>query len=428
MKSEYNKLSDTQAELVIEAGEDKLNDVKKITLKRLQPEISAPGFRKGKVPLNLVEKHSDENYFKSQFLDDALTELYRQALKSNKLRPLSQPEVEIQKFVPYTDIAFKVKVDVVPPIKLGDYKKIKAKFDSEEVTEDDIVEVIDNLRKRTAEKKEVKRAAEDGDEILLDFKGVDDKDQDVAGATGKDYPLTLGSKSFIDGFEEKVEGMKAGEDKTFTLKFPKDYAHKPLASKKVSFTVNVKTVSEVVLPKADDKFAESVGPFKSMSELKKDVKQQLAKQKEQESSNKLKDNVIEQLVSKSKLEVPDVLVNENIESLFSEFKQNLVYRGITLPEYLEQAGQTEEEYREKDVRPRAELRVKTGLVLAEVSEAEGIQVTPEELEIRMQLLKGQYQNDNQMMSQLDNPEAVNEIASRLVTEKTIDALVEYATN
>jgi len=427
MKIDYNKISDTKAELVIAAGEERLQKIKKTTLKRLQPEVSAPGFRKGKVPLNIVEKQVDENYYKSQFIDDALNDLYAEAVKENKLRPLSRPEVEIKKFVPFTDLEFKITIDVVPPIKLGDYKKISKKLDVAEATKEDVEEVLTNLQVRMADKKPVERAAKDGDSVIIDFKGVDDKDEVVAGASGNDYPLQIGSKTFIDGFEEEVIGLKEGDEKSFKLRFPKVYAHAPLANKEVTFSVAVKKVEEVVQPELNDEFASKVGPFKTVKELEKDIKEQLGKQKEQEANNKLKDDILEELVSKSKLEAPQVLIDENIEGALNDFKQNLVYRGITFPEYLKQAGQTEEEYREQELTPRAEARVKTALVLSEVADAEGIQITPEELEIRLQLLRGQHQNDPQMIAQLSGPEATSEIASRMATEKTIDKLVEYAT-
>ena len=426
MKVDYQRVSDSMATLTISANATKLKELKQITLQRLQPDVSAPGFRKGKVPLNIVEKQVDDNYFKSQFIDDALSELYREALKQENLRPLAQPQVEIKKFVPFSDLEFVVTVQVVPPVKLGDYKKIKAKPAPTEVTDSDIDEVINNLRTRLAEKKSVSRALKQDDEALIDFKGVDENGSDVAGASGKDYPLLIGSDSFIDGFESNLIGMKAGEEKTFTLTFPKDYAHKPLANKNVVFTVTLKTVNNVTLPKADASFAKQVGPFGSLDELKEDVRKQLQKQREQEADADVRNSIVAELVNKSSVEVPEVLANENIDLLMSDFKQNLVYRGITLQEYLDQAGITEEDYREKELRPQAEERVKAGLVLAEVAKQEQITVTDEELEIRLQLLKGQHQNDNRMITELNNPEAQNDIASRMATEKTIEKLVEYA--
>lgn len=427
MKSEYKKLSDTKAEISIEADESKLVELKKITLKRLQPQVSAEGFRKGKVPLNLVEKQTDENFFKSSFIDDALTALYRESLDEHDLKPLSQPEVEIKKFVPYTTLSFKVTVDVVPPIKLADYKKIKKDASVVDVTELDVNEVVENLRKRLAEKKPVEREARMGDEAVIDFAGKDNDDQPVAGASGNDYPLQLGGKTFIDGFEEEIVGLKAGDKKTFTLKFPKDYAHKPLANKNVVFSVELKLVNEVSLPDVDDSFASKVGPFKTVSDLKNDIQQQLTRQKEQESSSQLKDDILKELADKSELELPEKLITDNVESLTTEFKQNLVYRGITFPEYLKQASQTEEEFMEAEMRPKAELRVKTGLILAEISHLENIDVTPEELEIRLQLMRGQQQGNEQALEQLNDQTVIDEIASRMVTEKTIDKLVEYAT-
>lgn len=427
MNVELNRKNDTEVELTIVASKEQLDSVKQAVLKRLQPEVSAPGFRKGKVPLNIVEKHVDDNYFKSQFLDEALTEVYRTALIQEDLRPLSQPQVEIQKFVPFSDLAFKVSVSVVPPIKLGDYTKVKKSKKVTDVTAADVTEVVDNLRKRMAEKKEVKRAIKDGDEAIIDFAGVDSDGKDVAGAKGTDYPLSIGSDTFIAGFEENLTGMKAGEEKTFTLTFPKDYAHTPLANKDVTFTVTIKTVNEMELPKADDAFAKKVGNFKTLKELKDDIKVQLQKQKDQEADAQLRDEVIGEVVTKSKMTIPQVLLDESVEGLLNEFKQNLVYRGITFPEYLEQAGMTEEEYREKELLPKAETRVKTGLVLAEIAKAEKITVSDEELEIRLQLLRGQHQNDPQMMAELNKPEAQQDIASRMATEKTIEKLVEYAT-
>lgn len=426
MKSTINQISDTRIELSIQADAKDLKEYKNTALKQLQPEVSAPGFRKGKVPLNLVEKQVDAKYLESQYLDIALTELYRKALQEHKKQPLSRPEVDLKTSVPYEQLEFTVTVDVVPPIKLPDYTKLSKQKKEVKVSKKDVEEVIDNLRFRIAERQEVDRAAKEGDEISIDFKGTDDKGKPVAGATGTDYPLRLGSNTFIEGFEEKLIGTKKGDEKKFTLTFPKDYAHKPLANKDVTFEVTVKSVKEVKLPEIDDAFASKVGPFKSVDELKKDIEAQLAKQKEQEAEAELRDQIIEDIVSKTKMTLPEALVDENEEAMLNEFKQDLVYRGITFPEYLEQAGLNEDDYRKKELRPKAEQRVKTGLILSEIADKEDISVSPEELEIRMQLLKGQHQQDAAMQQQLESPDARREIASRMVTEKTLTKLVDYA--
>ncbi len=427
MKAALNRKNETTAELEISAGESVLQEIKQLTLKRLQPEVSAPGFRKGKVPLNLVEKQVDANYLQSQFLDDAMTELYQRALAEHKLRPVDRPKVEIKKFAAFTEIAFDVTVEVLPEIKLPDYKKITVTRPKVSVAKKDIDEVIENLRKRVAEKKTVKRAAKDGDEVMIDFDGVDKDKKPVAGASGKDYPLALGSDTFIPGFEKELVGLKADDTKSFPLTFPEDYGHKPLAGAKVTFNVTLKEVKEVVLPKIDDAFANTVGPFKNIEELQTDVKKQLTDQKNQEADAKVRDDIIEQLAKKSTLTPPETLVEENIESLMNEFKQNLLYRGISVSEFMEQSKTTEEDYRKDVVRPQAEQRVVVGLMLSEISEVEGIQLTNEEIDMRLTLLKGQYGSDDAMSSQLDTDEARREIAARMVTEKTIEKLVSYAT-
>lgn len=428
MQSDVKHNSDYEVTIKITASEEHLKQYKAETLKRLQPEVSAPGFRKGKVPLNLVEKQVDDKYLQSQFLDEALGGLFSEAIQEHNVRPVDRPKVEIGKFVPYSELAFDVTVEVMPKITLPDYKKIKKERSKVSVTAKEVNEVVENLQKRFAKKDNVERAAKKDDEVVIDFAGKDSEGNAVSGATGKDYPLTLGSDTFIPGFEDELIGLKAGESKTFTIRFPKEYQHKPLADKDVTFEVTVKEVKAITLAPADDALAKESGPFKTFAELKDDIKKQLTHQKEQESDSQLKDEVIEAVVSKSKLTPPPSLIAENVQALLDDFKQNLVYRGITFSEYLDQAGLTEEEYIEQEVKPQAERRVMTGLVLAEISEKEKIEITPEELEVRMQLVRGQFQGDPTMAQQLDSPEAQRDIASRILTEKTIDKIVGYATS
>lgn len=309
---------------------------------------------------------------------------------------------------------------------MPDYTKVKKTKTIEKVTAKDVDGVIDSLKTRAADKKEADRAAKDSDELVIDFKGTDAKGEPIKGADGNDYPLILGSNTFIPGFEENLIGMKPGEEKTFTLTFPKDYGVKALASKKVTFAVTAKKVQEIIEPKLDDAFAAKIGPFKTVDELKADIKKQLEAEKENQAQRKLENEVIIEIVDKSKLDLPEPLVDEQVERLKDEVRQNLMYRGQTWDEMLEAEGKSEEEYAKTELRPEAERRVKTGLVLAEISVAEKLEVTPEELEVRMQLLRGQYQ-DPAMQAELAKPESQREIASRLLTEKTVDRLVALAT-
>jgi trigger factor len=292
------------------------------------------------------------------------------------------------------------------------------------VTKDDIDEVLERLRTQLAEHKEVAREAVLEDRAWIDFEGHDAKGQEVKGASGKEYPLLLGSKTFIPGFEDQVVGMKVGAEKEFTIPFPKDYGVKALQGKKVTFKVKLTKLEEVTKPKLDDALASKAGPFKTMSELKEDIKKQLTLEKENQAQKAYEDALVKELAAKTKVALPTALVEEQINSVDQEFRQNLLYRSETFQEYLENSGQTEEEYRTKELRPVAEERLRAGLALSEVADAENITVTPEELEIRMQVLKGQYASDQKMQAELDKPAARKDVASRLLTEKTIAKLVD----
>lgn len=425
MQVSKKNLSDTKVQLVLEADAAQLKAVKDQTLKHLAEGLKLPGFRPGKAPAGLVEKSVDQGRLQTEFIEQAMNLMYVDALKEHNLRPVAQPSVKIKKFVPFDTLEIELDVEVVGDITLPDYKKVKLAKKAVKVTAKDVDEVIAQLKVREAEKKDVDRAAKDGDQVEIDFKGVDAKTKEaINGADGKGYPLGLGSNTFIPGFEANLTGMKAGDEKTFVLTFPKDYGVKTLQNRKVEFTVTVNKVQEVVEPKLDDAFAAKVGPFKTVDELKADVKKQLQTEKEYQANREYTDELLTKITADAKVAIPDALIDEQVERLANEQKQNILYRGQTWNEFLESQDLTEEAYHKK-IRPDAELRVKAGLVLGEIAEAEKITVTPEELEVRMQLLKGQYP-DKAMQAELDKPEARREIASRMVSEKTVDKLVAYA--
>jgi trigger factor len=417
--------TDTEAVLNIIATPQELDGIKQHTLGHFRNRVKIAGFREGKAPLELIEKNVDEATLQSEFLEEAINQLYVQAVQSEKIRPVTNPEVKITKFVPYTTLEFEVKVAVIGEIKIPDYKKVKKAKPEVKVAADEVKDVIKNLQTRAAEKKDVDRAAKLGDQVYIDFKGTDAKGEPVPGADGNDYPLVLGSNSFIPGFEENIVGMKAGEEKSFELTFPKDYHAKELAGAKVTFAVTATKVQEVVEPKLDDAFAASIGPFKTVEELKKDIKKQLEVERETEVNRLFENELIGELADKTQVSIPKAIVDEQIDRIEDQERQNLVYRGQTWEEHLTEEGITAEEHHEQK-RPEAERGIRASLLLAEIAEAEGLDVTPEELEIRMQLLKGQYP-DQGMQAELDKPENRRDIASRMLTEKTVAKLIDYAT-
>lgn len=417
--------SPTSLTLTFTLAEADLTPVKELTVARLGKDVKLSGFRPGKAPKDLIEKSIDQAALQTEVLEDAINHFYMQAAQDQRLRPVSQPEVSIKKFVPFTNLEFDAKVEVIGAVKLPDYKKLKKTRPVVKVTEKDIADVLKSLQQRLAKREEVKRAAKAGDQVTIGFKGVNEKGEPVNGAEGKDYPLTLGSNSFIPGFEDNVIGMKPGDEKTFTIPFPKDYGVKALAGKKVTFTVNADKVEELSEPKLDDKFAAEAGPFKTLVDLKADVKTQLTAERQQEADGKFQQELIEEISAKSTVTIPDVLVEEQLDAAEREERQNLMYRGQTWEEHLKEEGVTEKEHRARN-KTKAESRVKASLVLSEISELEKIDVTAEELDLRMQLLRGQYQ-DPAMQAELDKPETRRDIASRLLTEKTVFALVDAVT-
>ncbi|MEO8784887.1 MAG: trigger factor, partial [Candidatus Saccharimonadales bacterium] len=233
-----------------------------------------------------------------------------------------------------------------------------------------------------------------------------------------------GSDSFIPGFETNLIGLKAGQKKTFSIAFPKDYGVAALASKKVSFTVDITKVQELADPKLDDDFAAKAGPFKTLKTLKEDIKTQLINERQTEAARQYESDLIDKITSQSSLEVPESLIDDQLEAAEKEERQNLMYRGQTWEEHLKAEGVTEAEHRQRN-RKKAADRVKAGLVLSEIAEQEKLDVSPQELDMRIELLKGQYQ-DKAMQEELDKIENRRDIAGRILTEKTIAKLVEYA--
>jgi trigger factor len=335
--------------------------------------------------------------------------------------------VTIKKFVPFTTLEIEATVESIGDVTLPDYKKMKLARSTVKITDSDVQDVVESLRIRAATRKEVKRVAAINDEVLIDFEGTDAKTKEpIQGADGKAYPLILGSNAFIPGFEDNVIGMKAGEEKSFVITFPKDYGVAELQNKKVNFKTTAATVSEMVKPEITDAFAATVGPFKTVDDLKADVKKQLGVERQQQAERAYENELIDKIAEESQVALPKTLVDEEIERIISEERQNAVYRGQTWNEYLDGQGVKEDVYQELK-RPIAEKRVKASLMLSAVAEKENIDVTKDELEIRLQLLKGQY-TDKAMQDELNKPENRREIVSRLVTEKTVNKLKEYASN
>jgi trigger factor len=278
MNTTVKHLTETRVLVTITLGKPELEAAEQVALKKLAKTTKVAGFRKGHVPLEMVAKHVDPNELGQETLENALSRAVAESFIENKLQALERPEVEVKKFVPGEELEFTAEGDVLPEVTLGDYKNLTVEKKTATVKKADIDEVIERIQKGFGEKKESNGPAKMGDETIIDFVG---KKDDVAfdGGTATDYALTLGSNSFIPGFEEAIVGHKAGDTFDVPLTFPAEYQSKDLAGQDVVFTVTIKKVNQVVLPEVDDVFAAKVGPFTSVDDLKKDIKAEITAQK-----------------------------------------------------------------------------------------------------------------------------------------------------
>lgn len=427
MNTTVKHLTETRVLVTITLGKDELAAAEQVALKKLAKTAKIPGFRKGHVPLEMVAKHVDPNELGQETLENALSRAVAESFIENKLQALERPEVEVKKFVPGEELEFTAEGDVLPKVKLGDYTKLKAEKKTAKVVKADIDEVIDRIRSGFSEKKESTAAAKLTDEAIIDFVG---KKDDVAfdGGTATDHALTLGSNSFIPGFEEAIVGHKVGETFDIPLTFPAEYHSKDLAGKEVVFTVTIKKLNEIVLPEVDDVFAAKVGPFTSAEELKADVKSEITAQKEREATDQLKDELVKQLIEISKVAVPTVLREDQIRSIEQDLTQNLMYQGLGFEQYLASKGYADRDaWVVAEANEAADNRIKAGLVLAELSKELKVEATADELAEHVNTYKTQYANNPDMAKRFDEPEVQREVANRLITEKTVDQLVKLAT-
>ncbi len=424
MKTSTKHLSDTKVLLTIAVDADELKKAELVALDSLGKEIKVPGFRKGKVPASVVAKHASPAELQERTLDRALSRAVVDAFTEEGIQALDRPEVEVKKFVPGETLEFTAEAEVIPPITLGDYRKLKVAAEKVTVAESDVQDVITRIQESFATTEEVTRAAKDGDEVVIDFVGSRDGTP-FDGGTANDMPLRLGSGQFIPGFEEGVVGHKAGDAFDLELTFPEDYHAKELKGAKVVFAVTLKAVKERALPELNDELAAKCGPFTTMDELRADITRELTTQKEREAAEKRKDALVGQLVEKSTVPAPEILIKDQERSIEQDFVQNLAYQGISLDSYLETQGfATKEEWLDKEARPAAERRVKSALVLGELAKELKIEATADELAEHINRYREQYAGNADALKRFEDPEVHRDIANRLLTEKTVDKLVE----
>lgn len=422
MKYDKADLGKNKFKFTVSVDQKTLAECHNKAVKSLGKNTAVAGFRKGHVPLEVLAKHINPAELANVEINEAINVSVSEILDKEDVQLLDQPKVEVKKYVPAQMMEFTLEVETVPPVTLGDATKLKVKKPTVKVEDKQVDDVVNRLRVSSAKKTPTDEAAENGDEVIIDFTGLKDG-KEFAGGKATDYPLELGSGQFIPGFEDGIIGHKAGDKFDVNVTFPKEYGAKDLAGMKAVFQIVLKKVNKLTLPELDDKFAASVAPdFKTMDDLRADIRKELTKEAEASANNDYRNELLDKLAEKSKVEVPKVLVDDQLEAANKQFEQNLMYRGLTLDNYLAQAGKTKEEH-EKEMRETAHNRIRNSLVLRQFVKDNNIVVTDDDVIAEQAKVLARYHNP-QMKENFQTPEAKRQMCEQLLTERAFDKLAE----
>lgn len=422
MKTKFKKLSDSRVEITVTLDAEDLNKAKEKAVEKLAKEIRVEGFRKGKVPVDVARKFIPENDLNAETIDIAVRTTVIGAFTEHEKSPLVLPSVNVTKYVPGEMAEYTATADIVPEVKLGDYKKLNVKKEEAKVTKKDIDGTLDNIAKSFAEKKVVRRAAKLGDEVIIDFVGKKDG-KAFNGGSAKDYHLELGSNTFIPGFEDGIVGHEVGDKFELKLTFPKDYGVKDLAGAKTVFETLLKQVNEVVTPEINDELAKKCGPFKSLDELKKDIEKNLKAQADHQYTEKYKNDLVEALVKKSTVPAPEILIDDQMRMIRDDVSRNAASAGMSFDDYIKRAGEMKESW-DKKAHEIAEQRVKASLVLQNVAVKEKISVSDDLVNAKIAELREVYKKSPEAVKQLKDPNVKNNIKNQLIIEETLNYLVK----
>lgn len=422
MKTKVKKISDSRIEITVTLDSKDLKSAREKAVEKLAKEIKVEGFRKGKVPAKVAEKFIPENDLSAETIDLAVRATVIEAFQKESKSPLALPNVNVTKYVPGESAEYTATADIIPEIKLCDYKKLGVKKPETKVTAKDVNGVLDNLANSFAEKKVVKRAAKLDNEVVIDFVGKKDGEP-FRGGSAKDYKLVLGSKAFIPGFEEGIVGHEVGDKFDLKLTFPKDYGVTDLAGAKTVFEVLLKQVNEVTKAPIDDEMAKKCGPFKTLQELKDDIKKNLTAQNKHRVNEKYKDELVQALIKKSTVPAPEILIDDQMRIIKDDITRNAAAQGMSFEEFLKANNDTLENW-EKDARKVAEVRVKGSLALQTLAVENKITASDEEVAAKIAELKDVYKKSPEALKSLKDPNVKMDIKNRLIIEKTLDFLVK----
>lgn len=427
MSTKWEKLEGNQGVLTVEVDADKVKEAIDQAFKKVVKQVNIPGFRKGKVPRVIFNKHFGEESLYQDALDILLPEAYANAVEESGIEPVDTPEVDIKQLEKGQNLIFTATVTVKPEVKLGEYTGLEVEEKDVNVTEEDVETELKALQQRFAELV-VKEdgEVEDGDTAMIDFEGFLN-DEPFEGGKGENYPLVIGSGSFIPGFEEQLIGMKKDEEKDIQVTFPEEYHAEELAGKEVTFKVKVNEIKAQELPELDDEFAKDANEeVETLEELKESIKKDLAQKKEADALDSKRNAVIEQAVNNSEVDLPEAMINTELDRMIPEFEQRLQMQGMNLELYYQLTASNEDALKEQ-MKEEAEMRVRTRLTLEAIANAENIEASDADVEEEIGKIAEMYQTDVATVKNLYESQGYLEsLRDDLKARKAIDLLVEKA--
>ncbi|MDD5396953.1 MAG: trigger factor [Candidatus Moranbacteria bacterium] len=426
IESTLKKLPNSQLEVTVSVSWDEWEKYIDQAATDYSKEIKIEGFRAGKAPRNMVEQKVGKGALLDAAAQKAVQGTYAKVVSENKIDAIGSPKAEIVKLAEGNALEYKCVTAIIPEVSLKPWKSSVEKVNKEhakknaEISDEELEKEIEEIAKSRVQHITVEREARDGDNVILSFE-VKKDGVPIENGTSKSHPMILGRGVFIPGFEEQVLGMKAGEIKDFELTFPADYHEKGLAGKPAQFTVTVETVQERKSPEVTDEFARSLGKFKDLEDMRKNVKEGMEEEKKHELKEKWRSEIIEALVINTVVEIPHVLLHEELHKMIGEFEMQLQGMGVTFDQYLVQVGKSVDEI-EKEWEPQATKRIKAALALEEVAKEQEIEVANEDVEAEMNKTLAQYKKIQDVEKNIDLGRLYNYVKGMMQNEKVLEYL------
>ncbi len=422
MSVQVENLEKNMVKLTIEVSEDKVEDALQQAYMKQRNKISVPGFRKGKVPRNMIEKMYGPEIFYEEAANTLMQENYAAAVDESGVDVVSQPTVDVVQIEKGKSFIFTAEVAVRPEVTLGKYNGVTVTKIDTTVTDAEVDEAVEAERQRNGRMVTVERAIENGDTAVIDFEGFVDG---VAfeGGKGENHPLEIGSHSFIDTFEDQLVGKKAGEEVDVNVTFPEEYQAKELAGQKALFKVKVNEVKAKELPELDDEFAQDVSEFDTLAEYKESVRKNLEKNKENEARRTKEDEAIQKIIDKSKMEIPDAMVDTQVNSMINDFANRMMQQGLSMEQYMQFTGTTLDMLRDQ-VRPEALQRIQSSLVLEQIAKEENIEVSDADVDAEVEKMAQMYGMEADKLKEFMGDAEVESMKRDLAIQKAADFVME----